>query len=307
MKLSIIIINYNSWSFLGPCIDSIREKARGIEYEIIVVDNNSSDGSVDLIRSKYPETVLICNDNNAGFAKANNQAASVARGRVLFLLNADTILLDYNLADAVRYAEENGISVLGPRLVGEDRRVQTSWRLENSICRHIGDIVKMSLFMTASRKSGGNAPGSPLEVGFLSGAALLISRSDSEALGLFDERFFFTGEERDLCMRYTAAGRRICYYPGWEVLHYGGSGEVHGAFHIVNWIKSSIKLASKHGGIFAGLCMRFALGLFLLTYSTSFLAQSIVLQKDRFKLAKSFLRIMLWYFRLVPEDRALEK
>lgn len=304
IDISIIIINYNSLHYLKPCLESIKKYIQGIECEILIVDNNSKDDSVANIKKYYPEIILIENSCNAGFGFANNQAAKIAKGDYLFLLNADTLLVDNKIDEVIDFARKNDIAIVGPRLVSENGGLQRSWDEHNNISRHILNILSMALFIN---KLGGskrcNIIQKPQSVKFLVGAAMLIDRRCYDELDLFDEQFFFTGEERDLCMRYAAAGKKMCYYPGWTVLHYGGSGDSFSYFHLINWIKSSIRLAGKHGNFIQQLFMKLTFTIFLFSYMFAFKFKSLLESSNEKKnLSLRFRKILLWHLGFKRES-----
>lgn len=309
MDLSIIIVTYNSKRFIRPCFDSLAKLITGLTYEIVVVDNCSTDGTVDLLKQHYPQVRLIENRTNVGFAKANNQAAAVANGTYLLLLNADTELLDDGLGPALQYARENCVAVLGPRTIGLAGSVLKTWDRHNSLLHYLADILAGAMFLKRFRKSeaGPSDPVLPLPVGFLVGSAMLIDRQVYQRLGLFDERFFFTGEERDLCMRYSNAGLKIVYFPGWSIFHHVGSGDDHSCFHFVNWIKSSRLLARKHGGLAGWLLMYGVMLLYTLTYWLTFQYKTLTSPADaaRRKWATDCGRIVLWSVGLLSEESVL--
>lgn len=248
IDVSIIIVTYNSQRHLLPCLDSIQAMATGVRYEIILVDNGSADGSIEEAQRRYPSLKVIRNADNRGFGAANNQGADTAEGEFLLLLNADTVFLDHGLSESLAFARRNNLAILGPRMEGAEGEEQVTWEYENRLGRYIRNIYRLALIPSKFRKKDASAINGPVDVGFLVGAAMLINRKDVKKLGLFDERFFFNCEERDLCLRYVRAGRRLVYYPGWRIIHYGGSGVRHSRFHTVEWIRASEQFAEKHGG-----------------------------------------------------------
>lgn len=318
MDVSILIVTYNSERFVVPCFESIKNYFADIEHEIIVVDNASGDGTVRLIKDQYPGVVLIENQGNAGFGAANNQAAKLARGDYLFLLNADTELLDDGAVRALAYAREQGIAVLGPKTLNGDRLHLRSCDKVNSVAGQIRVFLSMALFVGRVRSllfpRRPSAPlettySSPEDVSFIVGAAMLIERDVCERYGLFDEDFFFTGEERDLCLRYKKAGLRLVYFPEWCVLHYVGSEAPHSCFHISNWIKSSLIFARKHGRLHERFMMRIATMLFIISYTCAFAVKSAKMRssEDVRRRARDYRRMLLWYFGLISEQRLLAK
>lgn len=244
---------------------------RLIDYEVIVVDNASSDGSVVNIPNEFPEVTLIRNETNHGFAKANNQGLLHASGDYIFLLNADTLLLDENISTALNYIQQEGCAIVSPMLLNEDGSLQRSFSRHGSLQRYIANIFSLAFGIGKLFKQQETVPTQPdHSMEFLLGAAMLIDRHMIEKLELFDEAFFFTGEERDMCMRYLDAGEKLGYLPDWKILHYGGSGNPHSLFQIENWVKSSVGLGKKHGSWFDDKFMRLGLLLFLFSYRMRF-------------------------------------
>lgn len=228
MDLSIIIVNYNTAQLIDNAIQSVKENVRGLDYEIIVVDNNSSDNSVELIARKYPEITLIPNNFNAGFTKANNQGYEVSKGKAILLLNPDTKVIGeaINLM-YTRLSAEDNIGIVGPKLFYPSGNLQYS-------CRPFPDLgiqLLQSLFLPNI------LPKSPVfgrykmswwdhnadrDVDWVSGACLMIKRELVENYGLLDEGFFMYCEEVDLCYRVKEHGFRVVYIHGAEVIHYEG-------------------------------------------------------------------------------------
>ena len=318
MDISILIVTFNSERFIVPCFDSIEKFCAGVEYEIIVVDNASCDRTVGLIRTRYPHVQLIVNAFNAGFGAANNQAARRARGEYLFLLNADTELLDVGITRALAYARKSGAAVLGPRTFNAGGIQLRTCDKANSVKRQIGDYILMAFYLGSIRSlftSGGTyvpevATYDGLEeVSFVVGSAMLINRSAYDRYGLFDEQFFFTGEETDLCLRYRKAGLRLIYFPDWSILHHVGSGAPHSCFHISNWIKSFMIFARKHGTMVERFLTRVSALLFLASYCGAFTLKSL---KDRSRgdelhIAANYRKILIWYCGLINERRLLTR
>ncbi|MDY7000917.1 MAG: glycosyltransferase family 2 protein [Thermodesulfobacteriota bacterium] len=305
VEVSIIIISYNTWHLLGPCIESIREHCGGVAYEIIVVDNASSDGSVEKIRTVYPDVKLIVNNENLGFGRANNQGAAIAGGEYLFLLNADTLLTSPGMRQALDYMRRDGVSMLGPMLLNADGTLQPSFQKENTLNLQLCRIAGMVLRIRRLRKA--KTPETGLQaVGFLLGAAMLIRSQDLDGEGLFDERFFFNGEERDLCLRFLKAGKSIFYYPDWRIIHYGG-GARHSPFHTLNWIKSTGKLMRKHGTKAHAVTAAILFFLLLLTNSVSCGLKYLVRRDERQKgYARMYSGLLLWHIGLKKESAVLE-
>jgi len=275
VRVSVIIVAHDSERIIVPCLSSIVRQMGDLTFEIILVDNASLDGTVETVRREFPEVRLIENQENVGFAAANNQGAAVAKGAFLCLLNSDTELRSGTL-QAIQYAKAHHTAILGPKTVDADGNVQRSWDVRNSVASYIGDIFSMALFLRKLRRRQEPVPETPTAARFLVGSALLIDAEAWQRHGLLDERFFFSCEERDLCFRYARAGEKIVFFPGWLVLHHGATGRPDSRFHVENWIRSSLLFADKHGRTAGRIAMRIALLLFLLSYSVVSVAKGVL-------------------------------
>jgi len=230
MTLSIVIVNWNVCGLLRECLRSIHAQVKldRTEWELFVVDNNSSDDSVDMIRREYPSVQLIVNQSNVGFGAANNQAYRRTRGRYILLLNPDTVLRN-SAIDTLLSRMEAGpdIAALGCRLVSPDGSFQ-GYSLGDqptfaNLCFHFLFLNRIvPPFLQPSKLYARRDPNIERDIGWISGACLLLRTS---ALGeqLFDERFFMYCEDIEVCRRLAAAGWRVVYSPAAEVIHYDGA------------------------------------------------------------------------------------
>jgi len=228
-KASIIIVSYNTKALLERCFDSVRASAGALAYEIIVVDNGSSDGSVEYVKENFPSVALIESAENLGFAAANNLGFKKARGEYVVLLNSDAFLVGDSLATSVRLmdaAPEVGLA--GGRLVGEDGSWQPSARSFPGIWN---DFLTLSGLAGRYRES--RIFGRPdmtyidqdrdLSCDWVPGAFTIVRKPILDELGAFDERYFLYFEEVDLCRRIKRAGWKIAYWPAIKVIHIGGA------------------------------------------------------------------------------------
>lgn len=230
MKLSIIIVNYNVKYYLEQCLNSILASGTVFDYEIIVVDNNSSDQSVAYLRSRFnqPNIRYIQNNSNPGFAKANNQAIRQAKGEYLLLLNPDTVVGENVLQNVIHFFEQNknagaiGVKMIngyGKFLPESKRGVPSPWV---SFCRISG---LQSLFPKSKIFGRYNLlylnNNSVHQVPILAGAFMMIRRTVIDKTGMLDEDFFMYGEDIDLSFRIEQAGYKNYYLPE-KILHYKG-------------------------------------------------------------------------------------
>lgn len=211
--LSIIIVSWQSKDFLSQCLRSIYQTAPGLPREIIVVDNNSSDGTVEQIQKEFPLVKIISNKENLGFARANNQGIAMAQGQYLLLLNPDTVLNPEALRRLFDFvAAHPRCGVAGPQLLNPGGSFQVS-------CRHFPSLL-------TAISSGLVKAEKPLkrekEVDFVQGACMLIREKVIEDIGGLDESSFLFAEEIDYCWRARKAGWQVFSLPAAQVIHYGG-------------------------------------------------------------------------------------
>lgn len=246
MDLSVIIITLNNKKILDDCIESVNRHTGSLSYEIIVVDNGSSDGTGDLVRTKYPGIKLIENGKNLGFSAANNKGLKIAAGRYSVLLNDDTYLKDDAFEKIVRFMDgKQDIGICGPKLLNVDGSVQRQ-----------GSIL--SAYKWRSKV--------PVEVSFILGACMFIRMSAIGKIGLLDENLFFYNDDLDLCKRAKKAGFKVIYYPSAEVFHYGGysSKKTTNMKLFVEGFRGGLYFCRKHYGTVAYAAYRTLLFLFIL-------------------------------------------
>lgn len=225
IRLSIIIVNWNTKTLLRQCLDSIFSQPPHARFEVIVVDNASSDGSASMVKEDFPAVSLIGNDENKGFSKANNQGIRSSGGDYILLLNSDTIIMDRSVLD--RWVElmdarpEAGAS--GCRLVFPDGSHQVgdagfrpalgSLFNYSFFISHISRDRLRGLFLTSGRKTG------EMTVDWICGAGLLVRRSVIERVGLLDESLYMFAEDIEYGCRITSAGFKVYYLAGLEIVH----------------------------------------------------------------------------------------
>jgi hypothetical protein len=251
--VSIIVVSYNTRALTLACLDSIVAESRQASYELIVVDNASRDGSAEAIASHPSRPRLIRSAENIGFARANNLAASEARGRYLLLLNPDTVVLDRAIDRLVAFARTRpDARIWGGRTLFADGRLNPSscWgrmTLWNQLCRATG----LTVLFPGSRLFNGEDFGgwprdSEREVDIVSGCFLLIGRADWQALGGFDPTFYMYGEEADLCLRARRLGARPRITPAATIVHHGGASEATRAGKMVKLLAAKATLIHRH-------------------------------------------------------------
>jgi len=219
-EVTIIIVNHNNRLHLEDCLSSLQEGATPMDCALLVVDNNSSDGSQDLIRRRFPEIELISNGENLGFARANNQAIEQSRTHFYIFLNPDTHVSTGALSMMLQEVKIHPtVDAVGPALLKGENRYQISFGRSVSFGSQVIQKCFLNPYYYLRLKRGLDKK----EVGWLSGACLLVRREALERVGLFDEKFFLYFEDIDLCMRIRRSGQRLIYLPTARVFHKGGA------------------------------------------------------------------------------------
>jgi GT2 family glycosyltransferase len=220
--LSIVLVCWNNKEYLEPCLQSLYAGGLKSNFDILVVDNGSSDGSQDMLREEYPEIKIIQNDHNVGLARACNQGIEGTGGRYVLLLNNDTLVDGPSLDAMVEFLDENDdVGAVGGKLLNPDGSFQAGYanfstlREEFLIATRLGELIWDGY---PSHKDTNNAK----EVGWLSSACLLLRRKALDQVGLLDEEYFIYGDEADLQYRFRRAGWKVYYLPFATTIHYGG-------------------------------------------------------------------------------------
>lgn len=221
-EISVIIVNYNTKALLRGCIDSIRKMSRTVSYEIIVVDNASRDGSVDMLLREYPDILVLPQNANLGFGAANNAGAARASGKYLLFLNSDTVLENDALGLFYEYAEAHSknFGIAGAYLRRPDGQDANSIGVFPSFSKYIAYRVTSPFSGIMAKPQIDRVE---RRVDAVTGADMFMRRDFFEALGGFDKRFFMYFEETELALRTARAGRERIITPGHEIVHFEGA------------------------------------------------------------------------------------
>ena len=257
MDLSIVVVSYNVERLLIQCLasacDSLSDGA--LAYEIVVVDNASSDGSVRAVRTRFPEARLIVNDSNRGFAAGNNQALREARGRLVLLLNPDTEPRSAAIRTLAAFLDEHPrIAMAGPRLVYGDGSFQHSAFRFPTLAQTFLDLFPLHHRLIDSRCNGRYPrswyqSGKPFEVDHPLGACMMVRREVLDGVGMLDEGFFMYCEEIDWALRIRQAGWAISCVPEAVVVHHVAQStqQFRDEMFVALW-RSRFRLFAKHYG-----------------------------------------------------------
>jgi len=273
VDLSIVIVSWNVRGLLRRCLHSILDAGcclllrSRVLVEVIVVDNASTDGSIEMVRAEFPCVHLIINADNRGFPAANNQGIAVAQGRYVLLLNPDTEVVDDALATMVAYADaQPDVGIVGPQLLNPDGSIQSSRRRFPTLATALFESTWLEPHAPRSllrRYRMLDTPdGETQDVDWVDGAAVMARRQTIEQVGLMDEGYFMYSEELDWCRRFREAGWRVVYLPTARIVHHRGksSEQVTAARHI-HFQTSKVRYFRKyHGAVMAEVLRLFLLG-----------------------------------------------
>jgi GT2 family glycosyltransferase len=249
VDLSIAVISYNTRDLLLACLQSVSERTTGVDYEVIVVDNASRDGSVEAVRTRFPYVTVIANAENDGFAKACNQAAAVSSGRYLLLLNSDTVMQRGTLRTMVSCLDQHlDIGAVSCLQRDEQGQILQSCFPFPSIRDHVR--YAETLPMVVRRLVGTMSPmdcTQSQDVEWANGACLMVRKAVFDRLGGLDERFFMYFEDVDLCRRVQQLGYRVRHVAESEVVHLlGRSSRANRNGLNKQWELSRIRYVEKH-------------------------------------------------------------
>lgn len=230
-ELSICIITLNSGDYLRDCLESIRQYPPEGEYEILVTDNGSDDGTITMLRREFPQVKVIVNQKNLGFTKPNNRMLHQARGEFLLLLNPDTLLIEDCFNPQLQFLKDHpqvGVSI--PKVLNGDGSFQKqSRRGEANPVEVIGYFFHLGRLFPKNRALNGYLqswlPEDEIaEVKAVSGSCMFIRRETWQQVGDLDERFFAYQEDSDYCLRAREKGWKVMYVPISRIIHHGGQG-----------------------------------------------------------------------------------
>jgi len=269
LEVSVLIINWNTKDILRDCLHSVYETTPRDSLEVIVVDNASQDGSVEMVKNEFPAVKLVANSSNVGFAKANNQGIKAAQGRYVLLLNSDTVVLGDAIAETITFADANAdAGVVGCRVLNADRTLQPTCFMFPSALNILLSSTYLYKLFPRSKLFGREhmtwwKRDDVREVDVVTGCFMLIRRDVFDKIGLLDTDYFMYGEETDFCYRCKKAGFRNYFYPSAQIIHLGGASSRQMEPAMILQARASILLfLRKHRGYvpYSLACIFFAVG-----------------------------------------------
>ena len=251
MDLSVIVVSWNTKELLRSCLRSVYDTATSLQFEVVVVDNGSTDGSPEMVAQEFRQTALIRNAGNRGFAAANNQAILASAGQYVLLLNPDTEVRPGALATLVRFLDDHPeAGAAGSLLLEPDGSMQPSCHPTPTLSRELWRLLHLErLWLYASYPMGSWPRDTPREVDAAQGACLILRRAALTQAGYLDEDYFIYTEEVDLCHRIRRRGWKVYWVPAAEVVHYGGRSTRQVAGPMFLWLyRSKVLFFRKHRG-----------------------------------------------------------
>lgn len=295
MNISIIIVSWNVRDYLKGCLESLFGTLKDIDFEVFVVDNNSSDGTVELVRECFPQVRLIANEHNLGFAKANNMAITRGSGKYILLLNPDTVAMPAAITKMVDFLDAHEkYGAVGPKLLLGDLCTVQYGATRNFPCisEHFVKLINGGAWLR--QKSDQLLPNSTShETDAIAGACMMIRRDAIDKVGMLDEEFFMYGEDVDWCYRINKGGWKIYYLAEATIVHFGGKSAIikytEGEDMAENYNAYYIYFRKHHGVIYA-LCFRAMVGIAMTLWNTVWMIQLFLKKKNKDKITNIIAR-----------------
>ncbi len=252
LNLSVIIVNYNVKYFLEQCLCSVQKAIAEINAEIIVIDNNSSDGSIDYLQQHFPSVIFLSNQKNEGFSKANNKALQIAKGEMILFLNPDTIVAEDSFTTCVSFLQNTpNAGAAGIRMIdGSGKFLPESKRSFPSLLSSFYKLIGLAALFSSSKIFNHYALGNldknkNCEVPVLAGAFMMVKKEVLEKTHGFDESFFMYGEDIDLSFRTQQAGYKNYYIGQHAVIHFKGESSRKGSSNYVRMFYNAMNVFVK--------------------------------------------------------------
>lgn len=262
MKLSIILVSWNTRQLLADCLDSVYAYPPNDSFEVLVVDNASGDGSAAMVRERFPQARLIESEKNVGFAQGNNLAVPLCSGEYVLLLNPDTVVKPQALDALVQFMDAHSeAGAAGSRLLNPDETLQPSCHPAPTLARELWRLFHLDRIRPFGAYHMHRWDmNQPREVDVIQGASFIVRKAILDKIGFLDGRYFMYSEEVDLCYRLQKAGWKLYYVPASRVIHYGGqSTKLVAADMFLQLYLGKLMYFRKHYGRLAGIGYKFIL------------------------------------------------
>lgn len=222
VDMSIVLVCWNNKAYLDPCLKSLYEGGLKSSFDVVVVDNGSTDGSQQMLAEKYPDVLLIQNEGNVGLGKASNQGIKATNGRYVLLLNNDTLVNGPALDVLVEYLDAHPeAGAAAGKLLNPDGSFQSGYAPFSTLLEEFLIVTHIGELLWPGYPSHGDS-NEIKETGWMSSACLLVRRAALDRVGLLDESYFIYGDEADLQYRLNKAGWKVVFLPNSSIIHFGG-------------------------------------------------------------------------------------
>jgi len=306
MDISIIIVNWNTKKLLLDCLASIFSTIKGVSYEVILVDNASSDGSVEAVQEAYPQVEIIQNEENLGFAAANNKGFHKMLGRYALLLNTDTVLTEDAIEKLFYYMENNPEAGMAcGQLLNRDGTKQNSIANFPSLIGLVFNETLLRIFLPKKYPSKRVEYFNPIEVESCIGACLMVRKQAMDDVGLLDERYFFFLEETDWALRMERAGWKSCFIPNARIYHLQGQSVGHNVKSRVMFYRSRYTYLKKWHREWYWLFRLIIITRLSINMALNLVGVFVTLgcSTSTRKRLYVYSQLMLWHFRGCPSEQ----
>lgn len=312
VDISFIIVNWNTRDILIDCLNSIYKTVSEIDFEIYVVDNNSTDGSQEAVRKKFPLIKLIENKTNTGFAHANNQALSLMNGRFAVLLNSDAILIDNSIKTLLTFMNNSpSVGIAGVQLLNKDGTRQNSIDNFPSTETEIFNKSILRFLFPEKYPSKNRNRQNPLEVDSVIGACMMIRKEAMNDVGIFDEDYFFFLEETDWCYRMSKKGWKVFHVPDARVFHLSGHSKKKVPWRPqIEYHRSLYKYYKKNKSTASYITIRILKPLkIFVNFILNLLKNLITLfqNENARKKLLNYYKLLIWHLFFCPDNMGIEK
>jgi len=278
MDLSIALVNWNNREYLRQCLESIEDADLPLDYEIIVSDNGSTDGSLELLAERFPDVVVVQNGHNVGVARGNNQCIRNSCGRYIYILNNDTVVDRDSVMSMVRYLDSlHAAGAVGGNLLNPDGTLQASFCYFPTLWEELLLVTHLGAALNPYFPAHNGTWPEERKVDWISSASIIVRRSAIEQIDLIDEQYFIYSDETDWQYRLWRAGWEVHYLPWANTIHYGGGSFQPGGRRYTLVYRGRMLFAQKHCGPIYSFAQR---GLFGIA---------------------AIARLVVWFFLCIPD------
>ncbi|MGR3218328.1 MAG: glycosyltransferase family 2 protein [Candidatus Anammoxibacter sp.] len=310
--VAFIIVTWNARDLLLDCLDSLFKQVALIDYEVLVVDNGSKDGTVEAVKQKFDSVRIIANKENVGFAAGNNQGFKEMSSRYAVLLNSDTIVLGGTFEKLVKFLDEHqDVAVVGPQLINKDGSKQNCFHNYPSLVTEVIGLGLLKSFFPVKYPSKRRNYEEPLETDSILGACLMVRKEVIEQVGYMDDGYFFFLEETDWCFRMRNAGWKIYHIPDVKIVHLHGESTKK-KLPVATWIeyyRSNYRFFKKNLGLLSLIVVVFVR---FLKLNINFILMFLCCVISFFSIKKfnrkliTYGALLLWHLKLCPKNMGLK-